>query len=253
MSQYMLKKAGLSLIPGGQPILEQRLRAFASEHSLPDSHGLISRAENDGDFEENLFSLMTIHETLWFRDGHPFSNILPVLFDKFNAPNPLKVWSAACSTGQEAYSLKMSQLLNFPNRKLEILGTDICRESVEQAKLGKYDSFSMSRGIANDIRNRYFTSEGNRWAVKAEIKEGLSFQTQNLLSPLKSNEYFHLILLRNVIIYFPMEVKKNLIDKIAHQLVPGGILLLGGCESIVGMNPMLKLKTAQKTIFYEKI
>ena len=252
LCQHLLTKAGLSLIAHGQPIIEQRLNNLAESYHLKSSEDMIHLSNKDSLFEKKLLSSVTIHETLWFRDSHPFRNIFPVLQGKHNTNGKIKVWCGACSTGQEAYSLKMIQLMNFPSLNLDIFASDICQSSIDQAKSGTYDSFSMSRGIEASTRERFFSSQGNQWKIFPQVQQGIRFSTLNLKDRFESLPTFDLILLRNVIIYFPMEFKKELIHRLVEKLQPGGILLLGGCESIVGISPHLKLRSLDKTLYYEK-
>jgi chemotaxis protein methyltransferase CheR len=191
--------------------------------------------------ERSIAEAMTINETSFFRDGRPFellrTELLPKLIESRRYVRSLRFWSAACSTGQEAYSLAILLLEYFPslaswNTRIE--GTDICTEVMERAQAGCYRRIEMNRGLPARFVVRYFDHTGEDWVVKPEIRRMCNFRQANLCSPLlpfnRIDDRFDVIFLRNVMLYFSQETRKTLLAGIHKLLAPDGILFLGSSE-----------------------
>ena len=214
---------------------------------------------------EKIVDAMTTNETLWFRDTRPFMALREHLFPKFiqeikdGKRNQLKIWSAACSSGQEPYSMVMianelarlaqggEHLLN----KMSILATDISPSVLMLAKMGRYDGIAMSRGLPDEMKTRYFEEKGRVWEIKPDIKKPVTFQKLNLMDSFGTLPKFDLIMLRNVAIYFSAEAKKELFAKIAAQLNPDGILFIGSSETLMGYSQAFAMQEYQKCIYYQ--
>jgi chemotaxis protein methyltransferase CheR len=191
--------------------------------------------------ERSIAEAMTINETSFFRDGRPFellrSDLLPKLIDSRRNARNLRIWSAACSTGQEAFSLGMLIHEHFPlltGWSIRIEGTDISLEVVERAQAGCYHRIEINRGLPARFVVRYFDHVGEDWTVKPEIRKMCNFRQANLCaSPLpfnRSDDRFDVIFLRNVMLYFSQETRKTLLAGIHRLLAPDGILFLGSSE-----------------------
>jgi len=191
--------------------------------------------------ERSIAEAMTINETSFFRDGRPFellrTELLPKLIEARRTMRALRFWSAACSTGQEAYSLAMLIQEHFPllaGWNIRFEGTDICAEVVAKAQAGSYHRIEMNRGLPARFIVRYFDHAGEDWTVKPEIRRMCSFRQANLCSsPLPFNRHedrFDVIFLRNVMLYFSQETRKTLLAGIHKVLAPDGMLFLGSSE-----------------------
>jgi chemotaxis protein methyltransferase CheR len=183
---------------------------------------------------------MTINETSFFRDRRPFellrAEILPKLIAARQATRCLRIWSAACSTGQEALSIAMLVREHFPflsDWKIQIEGTDICAEVVRRAHQGRYHRIEINRGLPARFIVRYFHHIGEDWVAKPEIHALCAYREANLCVvplPFSSSARFDVILLRNVMLYFSMETRRALLAGIHSLLAPDGTLFLGSTE-----------------------
>ncbi|MBY0338651.1 MAG: methyltransferase domain-containing protein [Acetobacteraceae bacterium] len=182
----------------------------------------------------------TTNETSFFRDGGPFamlaSPILPAL-DAARAPGvPLRVWSAACSSGQEAYSVAITAAETRPGRPLEIVGTDLSPAMVDRARAGLYSEFEVQRGLTPAQRQRWLSQEADGWRVAAELRRRCRFEPANLLGDLRSLGTFDVIFLRNVLIYFDLPTRQRVIQACVARLAPDGYLCLGAAETLLGLH-----------------
>jgi chemotaxis protein methyltransferase CheR len=191
--------------------------------------------------ERAIAEAMTINETSFFRDSRPFellrTVLLPKLIEARRHTRALRFWSAACSTGQEAYSLAMLVREHFPllsEWNIRIEGTDISGEVVERAQVGCYHRIEMNRGLPARFIVRYFDHMGEEWVVKQEVRKMCNFRQANLCGPVfpfsRSDDRFDVIFLRNVMLYFSQETRRALLEKIHRVLTPDGILFLGSSE-----------------------
>ncbi|MDE3149427.1 MAG: protein-glutamate O-methyltransferase CheR [Acidobacteriota bacterium] len=199
------------------------------------------RARKDAALEHAVAEAMTINETSFFRDSRPFellhTELLPRLIEDRRHARSLRFWSAACSTGQEAYSLAMLMSEHFPwlgGWEIRIEGTDICGEVVERAKAGRYHRIEMNRGLPARHIERYFDRAGEDWAIKPEVRKLCNFRQANLCgAPFpfsRASDHFDVIFLRNVMLYFSLETRRTLLANMHRLLAPDGILLLGSSE-----------------------
>ena len=191
--------------------------------------------------ERSVAEAMTINETSFFRDSRPFellrTDLLPKLIEARRHVRSLRFWSAACSSGQEAYSLAMMLLEHFPmlmGWNIRIEGIDICAEVVERAKAGRYHRIEINRGLPARFVVRYFHHTGEDWVVKQEVRKMCNFRQANLCGPQlpfhRSDDRFDVIFLRNVMLYFSQETRRALLGNIHRILAPDGVLFLGSSE-----------------------
>ena len=223
------------------------------------------KADSSKTLEKQIIDAITTNETLFFRDNSPFEllkfKILPEVIDQrtskipnSSTPIPIRIWSSACSTGQEVFSIAivLKELLNNSTRyNVKLLGTDLSDNAIRQASYGTYNKFEIERGLPRERLRRYFVPNGAGWKIKDEIRSMATFRRLNLMNPFVSLGKFDIIFCRNVAIYFTLEDRKKLFNKIADALEPGGYLIIGSTESLTGVCPRLVPKRHLKSIFYQ--
>lgn len=228
------------LDPSRDYLFETRLSRLLRNQGMTHMEELVQqlKCRKNPVLEHAIAEAMTINETSFFRDSRPFellrTELLPRLIEARRANRTLRFWSAACSTGQEAYSLaillrEFFHLLGGWNIRIE--GTDICREVVERARAGAFHRIEMNRGLPARFVVRYFDHVGEDWVVKSEIRRLCHFRQANLcVAPLPFHERFDVIFLRNVMLYFSQEARRGLLAEVHRLLAPDGVLFLGSAE-----------------------
>ncbi|MEK7322159.1 MAG: protein-glutamate O-methyltransferase CheR [Pseudomonadota bacterium] len=234
--------SGIVLGENKQYLVNSRLRSLLGELGIKSVGELLGMMDRSSGVQlrQRVIDAMTTHETLWFRDQYPFEAlkrmILPEL-TKADLPT-LRIWSAACASGQEPYSISMiceEFRLEYPRRPLgtvQILATDISPTILQLAREGVYDSIALGRGLTQDRRERFFITENDKAKIKPAMMRQVTFRELNLMQPFKSLGKFHVIFCRNVMIYFSDQLKVDILGRIAEVLEPNGYLFLGGSESI---------------------
>jgi len=228
------------LDPSRDYLFETRLSKLLRNEGMAHLEELVGhlRLRRNPALERAIAEAMTINETSFFRDGRPFdllrTELLPALIEARRHKRALRLWSAACSTGQEAYSLAMLLREHFPflvGWNIRIEGTDISQEVVDRAQRGLYHRIEMNRGLPARHVVRYFDHVGEDWVAKAELREICNFRQANLCQPpLPFQDRFDVIFLRNVMLYFSQETRRALLAGIHRLLAPDGILFLGSAE-----------------------
>jgi chemotaxis protein methyltransferase CheR len=224
--------------------LRNRLEEIAKLLGEPSPEDLYQRAKRQGiggSFQQLLLDLATNNEPSFFRDPRVFRAleeawIRPQVERK--SKSPLRIWSAASSTGQEALSLAMCVMESAPGLQFEIIATDISDRVLERAREGSYSQLEVQRGLSTALLLKYFDKEGRleRWRAKSVLLDKIKYSKQNLLSPLLVQGPFDLVLCRNVLIYQSVENKRMVIARIASQLKEEGLLVLGSGESLIGLS-----------------
>ncbi|HEX4320435.1 MAG TPA: protein-glutamate O-methyltransferase CheR [Acidobacteriaceae bacterium] len=228
------------LDPSRDYLFETRLAKLLRNQGMTHIEELVQhlRLKRDPNLERSIAEAMTINETSFFRDSRPFellrTELLPALIENRRNARTLRIWSAACSTGQEAYSTGMLLLEHFQqlaNWNIKIEGTDISSEVVHRCQSGTYHRIEMNRGLPARNIVRFFDHHGEDWTVKPELKRLCSFRVANLCgNQLPFTERFDLIFLRNVMLYFSQESRKKLLANVHRLLAPDGLLFLGSSE-----------------------
>jgi chemotaxis protein methyltransferase CheR len=231
------------LDPSRDYLFETRLSKLLRNQGMTHLEELVQhlRIRKNPPLERAIAEAMTINETSFFRDSRPFellrTELLPKLIEARRSTRSLRFWSAACSTGQEAYSLGMLMREHFhliADWNIRIEGTDICAEVVEQAQAANYCRIEMNRGLPARFVVRYFDRMGENWVVKPEVRKMCNFRQANLCGPSlpfnRSTDRFDAIFLRNVMLYFSQETRRTLLSNIHRMLAPDGILFLGSSE-----------------------
>jgi chemotaxis protein methyltransferase CheR len=265
ISQYIQDISGIYLDQSKSYLFETRLSSVAEAHGCKTYQELYGKAKNDPAkiIEKAIVDAITTNETLFFRDKGPFElmqhKILPEVIDARSAKTSLKtqikIWSAAASTGQELYSIAIvikELLRDSPNYAFTLLGTDISDAAITQASYGKYNRFEIERGLDKKYLQKYFTLFGDSWKIKDEIRAMVTFRKLNLMHPLTALGKFDIIFCRNVAIYFNLEDRKKLFNKLADSLSDDGYLIIGSTESLTGVCPRFVPKRHLRSIFYQK-
>ena len=265
ITKYIYEISGIYLDESKKYLLETRLNAIAEEQGCSSYQDFHRKAKADASklIERKIIDAISTNETLFFRDTGPFQllqhKILPELIDaraaksSFSKTN-LKIWSAASSTGQQLYSIAivLQELLGDMSKySIKLIGTDISDAAVAQASSGKYNKFEIERGLARDKLTKYFSSVGQTWKVNDQIRAMANFRKFNLMSPFIGLGKFDIVLCRNVAIYFTLEDRKKLFNKIADVLEPDGYLIIGSTESLTGICPRFIPKRHLRSIFYQ--
>jgi chemotaxis protein methyltransferase CheR len=265
ITKYIYDISGIYLDESKKYLLETRLNAIAEEQGCSSYHEFYNKAKADATkaIERKILDSISTNETLFFRDTGPFQllqhKILPELIDARAPKSPmlktnLKIWSAASSTGQELYSVAivLQELLkDLSKYSIKLMGTDISDAAVAQASAGKYNKFEIERGLARDKLAKYFKPMGQTWKVDDHLRAMVNFRKFNLMTPFTGLGKFDIILCRNVAIYFTMEDRKKLFNKIADVLEPDGYLIIGSTESLTGVCPRFIPKRHLRSIFYQ--
>ncbi|MEA2038528.1 MAG: protein-glutamate O-methyltransferase CheR [Thermodesulfobacteriota bacterium] len=266
ISKYVCDITGIHLDQGKEYLIETRLGGLLKEYGCSSYSELQHKAGTDPDksLERKIIDAITTNETLFFRDTAPFEllqhKILPDLIDLRAAgssglfPIPIRIWSAACSTGQEIYSIAvvLKELLPDPKKyNIRLLGTDISDAAIAQASYGRYNKFEIERGLSQDRLHKYFTPYGDMWKIRDEIRAMVSFKKMNLIQPFDGLGKFDIVFCRNVAIYFSRKDRERLFDKIARILEPDGYLIVGSTESLTGVYPGFEPKRYLRSIFYQ--
>lgn len=236
--------AALVLESGKGYLVESRLGPIAREQGLTVS-ALIQRLRYEpyGATHHRVVEAMTTNETSWFRDVHPFealrSDVIPDLIERRRAERTLTIWSAACSTGQEPYSVAMVLLDEFPelaNWNVTIWASDFSEEAVAKARAGRYSQLEVNRGLPAQQLVRHFDREDAHFVVSPRIRSMVRFGVINLIGPWTQVPRLDVVMLRNVMIYFDTETKRTILDRVHQQLRPDGYLFLGNAESTIHLD-----------------
>jgi len=240
--RFLEDACGIMLGDNKQYLVTSRLNRLMREFEIAGFGELMQRLKREphSQLRERIVDAMTTNETLWFRDSYPFEVLRNAILPEFSEKrlSQFKIWSAACSSGQEAYSISMTiqeYLASKPGSlpaNVQIVGTDISPTMLRQAKEGVYDRMAVERGLSEDRKRRFFTQrQDGQWEVRPEIKKPVSFRELNLMANFSSLGRFDIIFCRNVLIYFSTDLKRDILARIAKTMNPRGYLFLGGSES----------------------
>jgi len=244
IAQFLKERSGLIITQDKMYLLETRLASILRDNNLSGLSGLVEmlRAPGATKVKDQVVDAMTTNETSFFRDNNPFDalrkSVIPGLIERRAATRSLRIWSAACSTGQEPYSLAMMLRDSFPvlgGWKVEIVATDLSPSVLERAREGVYSTFEVQRGLPIQMLVRHFDQQEPNWQIKPELRRMVSFRALNLLEDFSALGQFDVVLCRNVLIYFDQPTKTRILGAIARRILPDGALLLGGAESVFGL------------------
>jgi chemotaxis protein methyltransferase CheR len=258
LERYIYRQTGIALGSDKLYLMESRLAPVLQDQRLGSLNELCSllRRGVPESLRCRIAECMTTHETLFFRDPAVFdairTDLLPALASARRATRSLRVWSAACSSGQEPYSLAILLLeAGFADWRIEILGTDLSSRILARASAGEYLQIEVNRGLPAPLLVKFFRRAGLNWQIKDEIKRLVRFAPFDLRHSPSQFGAFDLVLCRNVLIYFDAETRKTILARLRSTLAPGGYLLLGASETTFNMDPGLIRKTVGTTVAYQ--
>jgi chemotaxis protein methyltransferase CheR len=262
LRQLVLSESANLIDPSRNALFETRLTPIAQRAGASTLEDFVSilKVDKTAHLHRAVAEAMTINETSFFRDGKPFDvlreTILPRLIARNASTQKLRIWSAACSTGQEAHSLAMLICEHFPKLAqwdVKIVGTDISRQTIDYAQRGRYRRLEVNRGLPARMLVKYFTRDGDEWELAAKVRAMCEFQTVNLCAPLSRLPVFDLVLLRNVLLYFPKQDRGCVFSDVYRQMTPGGYLLLGAAEQAEDSTNLFKAEFARDCYFYRPV
>ncbi|QIK84284.1 protein-glutamate O-methyltransferase CheR [Sanguibacter sp. HDW7] len=255
VADLVRRRSAISLGPGKEYLVESRLAPLARERG-DDVEGFVRRLRQGSDLglQEAVVEAMTTNETSWFRDHQPFdalrSMIVPMLLEGRVVPR-LDVWSAACSTGQEPYSIVMMLDELLPEHALvNVTATDLSNEVLDKARSGSYTQLEVNRGLPAPYLVKHFRREGAAWTIDARMRQRVRFLRHNLLDAPPAGGPFDVVFLRNVLIYFDLPVKQQILRRMAQVMRPGGFLVLGAAETTVGVDDAWERVPVGRTSVY---
>jgi chemotaxis protein methyltransferase CheR len=258
-SYFLERSCGIVLGDNKQYLVRSRLTPLIKQFSCETINDYIdSVIKGNRQHQTAAIEAMTTNETLWFRDDYPFKLLNnPILSQFSDKTRPFRIWSAACSSGQEAYSIAMT-ILNYKKQRsssfragIEIVGTDISEEMLQRCRSAEYDHLAISRGLPEQFKLDFFEPADNgKLRLKSPVKALAKFKAINLLDSYSSLGKFDIIFCRNVLIYFSPEVKKKILQKIAACLQDDGILFLGASESISDLTDKFTMVRCNPGLYY---
>lgn len=264
VARFVLEVSGIHLDGSKSYLIETRLSPLLGAFHCQSYSDLAVRARSNPTLERKIIDAISTNETLFFRDRSPFEalqhKIIPDLIDRKTKngqrmlPPTIRIWSAACSTGQEPYSLAMLIRELCPDdskHRFQLVGTDISDAAVARASHGVYNRFEVERGLEPTRLSRYFSPLGDGYRIRDEIRSMVTFRKLNLLKPFTGMGRFDVILCRNVAIYFTPEDRKRLFERLADMLEPEGYLIIGSTESLTGVCARFAPQRHVRAVFYQ--
>lgn len=259
LRKLMAEHTAIVLDAGKEYIAESRLAQLVAQEGFDSIRDLIStlRSNSFDGLHRKVVNAMTNNETWFFRDLLPFQAlqkaVLPSLIMARAAERRLSIWCAACSTGQEPYSIAMLLRENFPELRswnVRLLATDISTSVLERAQRGHYSQLEINRGLPAPLLARYFTREGLDWVIADELRRNIEFRNFNLAEPWKEFPSCDIIFIRNVLIYFGVETKKAILARVRRSLRSDGYLFMGGAETTFNLDNSFERVQYENTAFY---
>ncbi len=267
LRDFIEKQCGVLLGDDKAYLIENRLAGLLEESacsSFGEFYLKLKNSPSSRQLRELTVDAITTNETFWLRDQHPFDIFRERLLPEFREEillgkrEKINIWSAACSTGQEPYSIAMTALDFYRTsggtpacrEQVQILATDISSDAISGAKAGKYDAAAMARGLPSDME-RHFQKENASWVIRDNLKEMIAFKQFNLQGPFVGLGQFDAVFLRNVIIYFSDTFKQDLLNRVARLLTPSGYMFLGAGETISGYTMAFDVLEHGGAIYYQ--
>ncbi len=250
-------ESAIVLDDGKEYLVESRLLPLARAGGHSDVTSFVAEVakRRDPRMLTAVVEALTTNETSWFRDNDPFialrDTVLPTLASK-RPQKSIRIWSAACSSGQEPYSVAMT-LLDSPlldDWDVTILATDLSEEMVQRGRVGEYSQLEVNRGLPASLLVRHFQRDGLNWRISPELRSKVEFRRLNLLRPYSSLGTFDIVLMRNVLIYFDLETKRDILRRVRQVTAPDGYLFLGGAEMARGVDDGWEREPAGRSALY---
>lgn len=258
--RLLREQSGQILEPGKEYLVRARLSPLVDQHRLAGIDELVGRLRRgDSMLVDQVVEAMVITETSFFRDGHPFESLrhelLPRLIERRRAERRLNIWCAACSSGQEPYSVAILLKEHFPELEswqVNLTATDLSHEMLDRSREGRYSQIEISRGLTPVLLEKWFRQEGAIWRLDERVRRSVTFRPINLSHPWPPMETWDLILLRNVMIYFDVEVKRQILGRVSRVLRDDGYLLLGGAETTHNLDDSFQRLESYRAGFYQR-
>lgn len=255
--ELVYRRAAIRLDASKQYLLEMRLEQLVREGGFESIGHLLEKARSGAPtLDTQIVEAITTHETTFFRDVHPFealrNHILPPLIAARKGTSKLTIWSAACSTGQEPYSIAMLVLDRFPELAqwpVRILATDLSEKALTRARDARFTQLEVNRGLPAPMLVKHFERVGAEWQVKAKARSLVTFRQLNLLEPW-NNVRADVVFMRNVLIYFDVATKKTILNRVRQMIAPDGALLLGTAETTFGIDDAWERVPLEKSTYY---
>lgn len=259
LKSFLGQQSGIVLEPGKEYLVEARLGPLVQESGLAGIADLLrlARTSTASELRRRIVEAMTTNETSFFRDQYPFdllrTQVLPQLLEKRTSQRRLDIWCAASSTGQEPYSLAMLLLEHFPRLRewqVRILATDLSEETLAKAKEGSYSQLDVSRGLSPQLLGKYFDKDGARWRIRTEVRRMVEFRQMNLAMAWPTLPRMDVVFLRNVLIYFAVQTKRQILERMHGQLASDGCLFLGTAETTLGVCEAFERQASERAVLY---
>ncbi len=255
--KFLYADSGLAITFEKAYLLESRLAGVIKKLGLSDLDALTSKIKmNDTAAKNEVVEAMTTNETFFFRDTHPFDRfrdvVLPKMVENKPAGSTIRIWCAACSSGQEPYSLAIilkENAAKFPGYKFEIIATDLSEDILETARTGRYSQFEVQRGMPITLLVKYFTQDGSNWLINDDIKSMVKFSKFNLLNSMAAMGTFDVVFCRNVLIYFDAQTKGKVLAEMHGHIAKHGFMFLGGAETVVGVTDKFKPLPGERGLY----
>ena len=268
LQKFIEEQSGIVLGQEKAYFIESRLANILDSECLSSYEELFYKAYNkkDTSFSERVIDSITTNETYWFRDKNPWcileEILLPIYIKEMQdgTRDDVRIWSCACSSGQEPYSIAMcidsylrkNGINNVSLDRFNITATDLSGKMVNLAVNGKYDHASMERGLDPNSRDRYFIKEDKYWFISEKIKNAVTFHRFNIKSGRYIFNNYDIIFCRNVLIYFSDILKEEILQKIVHALKPNGVLFIGASEIITDSSKYFKMETYKDGVYFKQ-
>lgn len=260
VSTFIREKSAIVLEPSKAYLVESRLNPIARENGMSSVAELVVALRRPGNRElsQQVVDAMTTNETSFFRDLHPFealkSHVLPELIEKRSRERTLNIWSNACSSGQEVYTIAMILRENFSNLagwRVRLIATDLSSVILKKAQEGMFNQTEVNRGLPMPLLLKYFTKVGLQWQIKDDIRKMVEFREVNLVEPWPATlPTMDIVFLRNVLIYFSPETKSAILNKVHRIMRPDGSLFLGGAETTMNLDTKFERIAVGKAVCY---
>ena len=242
VADLVRKRSAIQLESGKEYLVESRLMPLARAAGAGDVDAYVRgvRAAGSPQALEAVVEALTTNETSWFRDAQPFQTltelVVPELLARRPPPTPLRIWSAACSSGQEPYSILMQLGDLVAARRVQLLATDLNQTMVDRARTGRYNQLEVNRGMPAPLLVKHFTRAGADWEIAPALRSAATFQRHTLLEMPPPGGPFDVVFVRNVLIYFDLATKRDVLRRIGQAMRPGGYLFLGAAETTIGID-----------------
>ncbi len=261
LRKLVRSESGIELEENHQYLIDSRLPPVARQHNLAGIGEVMRqvRRSRDKELQVDVIDAITTNETSFFRDQHPFEDltehVIPEIIEA-NAPGtPVTIWCAAGSSGQEPYTLAIMINESFPqlvrDRQIKIVATDLSRTMIKRTEEGRYSQFEVNRGLPANLLLEYFEQDGREWVIRQDLRDMIQTSVVNLLEPWPTVPRCDLVLIRNVMIYFSPDTKREILRRIRTEVLrPGGYLMLGSSETLINLDDNYQKQRMDKGSFY---